>query len=74
MRFDSRRIADIEHEISSEKTTMTFKFDLDNFSERVNSLFEWYNDKTKVFMAPYFPVIQSSGMGKTKLLYEYKKT
>jgi hypothetical protein len=72
MRFDSTRIADIEHEISSEKTKMTFKFDLENF-ERVNSIFNWYIEGEKAFIAPYFPVIQSSGMGKTKLLYEYKK-
>jgi hypothetical protein len=41
----------------------------------VNQLFEWHSrpsDRMK-YMAPYFPVVQSSGMGKTKLLFELCK-
>ena len=46
--------------------------ELDSFTKRVNEVFEWYTKKRyEQYMAPYFPIIQSSGCGKTKLLYEY---
>ena len=47
-------------------------FDLDAFIQRVNKLFDWHTDenKRKEFRAPCFPVVQSSGMGKTKLFDE----
>ncbi len=35
-------------------------------------LFDWYI-KVKRYIAPYFPLIQSSGMGKTKLMIELRK-
>lgn len=49
--------------------------DLKRFATRVNDLFAWHGEKgdEKSHIAPYFPIIQSSGMGKTKLLYEFKK-
>jgi hypothetical protein len=45
------------------------------FEERVGALLKWKdNDQTRrKYLSPYLVVIQSSGMGKTKLLYEYKK-
>jgi hypothetical protein len=49
---------------------------LEALRQRVDDTFNWYNTLPKELpkhMAPYFPVIQSSGMGKTKLLYELRK-
>jgi hypothetical protein len=46
--------------------------DLNVFSERVNGLFKWHKKDYKRYLAPYFPIIQSSGMGKTKILVEYR--
>ena len=50
-------------------------FDTTRFHARILALFDWHNNakETKTYMAPYFPLIQSSGMGKTKLLYEFRK-
>jgi hypothetical protein len=49
--------------------------DVDAFSNRVEDLFKWYDDgKSSQYMAPYFPVIQSSGTGKTRLFKEFRKT
>ena len=52
----------------------THDFDLNHFSKRVYDLFQWYenDNEKKTFMAPYFALVQSSGMGKTKLLFEFK--
>jgi hypothetical protein len=45
------------------------KFNLTAFQERVLDLFDWYDQRQSHFyMAPYFPMIQSSGTGKTRLL------
>jgi len=55
-------------------TPLVHTFDLDRLYEKVKELFQWYNtSKMNTFMAPYFPVIQSSGMGKTKLCVELKR-
>mmetsp|Transcript_4328 Transcript_4328/g.10137 ORF Transcript_4328/g.10137 Transcript_4328/m.10137 type:complete len:640 (-) Transcript_4328:240-2159(-) len=51
---------------------MLYKRDLTAFDNRVKELFEWKNKDSKDYMAPYFPLIQSSGTGKTKLMHEYK--
>ena len=38
---------------------------------QIDKLYRWYeNEEHQQYIAPYFPLIQSSGMGKTKLLYE----
>jgi len=56
-------------------TPLVHKFDVDQFSERIQDLFVYYNtEKQERKLAPYFPLIQSSGMGKTKLLVEYKQS
>jgi hypothetical protein len=51
------------------------EFDLDRFKNQVLDLFDWYKDTNEVkrCIAPYFPLIQSSGMGKTKLMFELRK-
>lgn len=42
--------------------------DLREFERRVVGLFKWYDeDESNTYMAPYMPVIQSSGSGKTRL-------
>lgn len=50
-------------------------FDLKKFSARIDQLFEWHTntDTQAQFAAPYFALVQSSGMGKTKLFTEYRK-
>jgi hypothetical protein len=68
---------------------MAYKRDLIAFADRVKELFDWKSrteelfeskklssddkDSKDCYMAPYFPLIQSSGAGKTKLMHEYKK-
>jgi hypothetical protein len=72
---DNPRIVDVDYEIENSK--LKSNFELVEFGTRVDGLFEWYGPQQekvrKTFLSPYFPVVQSSGMGKTKLLYEYKK-
>ena len=64
------RVAKIDYGLKDSE--MSYMYDLDQFESRVNDLFDWFeNENYKRFMAPYFPLIQSSGMGKTKLLYEF---
>lgn len=55
-------------------TELAHSFDLNEFSRRVNSLFDWHDNATvrKKYVAPYFTLVQSSGMGKTKLLMEFR--
>jgi hypothetical protein len=47
--------------------------DLEVFSERVESLFSWHKTQYAEYVAPYFPIVQSSGMGKTRIMVEYRK-
>ena len=49
--------------------------DLDRFTCRVKVLFQWHATTTAntLWVAPYFAMIQSSGMGKTKLFRELRK-
>jgi hypothetical protein len=72
---DNPRIVDVDYEIENSK--LKSNFELVEFGTRVDGLFEWYGPQQekvrKTFLSPCFPVVQSSGMGKTKLLYEYKK-
>ncbi|KAG7345905.1 hypothetical protein IV203_004972 [Nitzschia inconspicua] len=60
-------------------TELTHDCDLVSFANHVETLAtEYWNDvdsnKNPRYVAPYFCLVQSSGMGKTKLLYEYRKT
>ena len=57
------------------ESTLSHRYDLMALKHRVLELFQWYEDETlrTQYLAPYFPLIQSSGMGKTKLLYELKQ-
>ena len=42
------------------------------FHQRVEGTFEWFTTEHKTHISPSFAMIQSSGMGKTKLMKEYK--
>jgi len=48
--------------------------DLQQFARRVLQLLSWQKDEKQHFkhVAPYVPLVQSSGMGKTKLIYDFK--
>jgi hypothetical protein len=51
--------------------------DLEAFRARVDDLFGWYASKKEgygKYVAPYFPMIQSSGMGKTRLFVELRRS
>ena len=56
-------------------TKLAHSLDLDAFEARLNELFLWHTSDTeyKKFRAPYFPLVQSSGMGKTKIFQEARK-
>lgn len=58
------------------KTQLSHNCDLESFSKHVDLLFDWYNHDPQSqpeYVGPYFCFVQSSGMGKTKLMYEYKQ-
>ena len=48
-------------------------YDLERFQNRIEELFRWFEGESSKYGAPYFPLVQSSGMGKTKLFTEYRK-
>jgi hypothetical protein len=72
------RIAPLDFGIKG--TEMSYTFDFVRFEAEVHNLFQWFEKRTmetigySKFIAPYFPLIQSSGTGKTFLLYNLKKT
>ena len=47
-------------------------FDLKQLIERIDTTFQWYNGDSKNYLSPSFAIVQSSGMGKTKLMKQYK--
>jgi len=59
--------------IDCEYLSIPGKSDVDRFAKQIKKLFEWHTSGFNEFVAPYFPLIQSSGMGKTKLLVETRK-
>ncbi|KAG7339461.1 type III restriction enzyme [Nitzschia inconspicua] len=70
------RAVTIEYQITN--TKLSHDYDLVSFAKHIETLATdyWENDnktnETPPYVAPYFCFIQSSGMGKTKLLYEYR--
>ena len=75
------RIASIVYGIN-DKTKLHSEFDLIRFKDRVDELFEWFGAEDpkngdlktcKTYLAPYFPLIQSSGTGKTLLLDKFNR-
>jgi AAA domain len=72
---DVSRVAEIELGIRDSEYIPTS--DLDRFSERVKDLFKWHDESpaggVKSHSAPLLPMIQSSGVGKTKLMFEFRE-
>ncbi|KAG7373908.1 hypothetical protein IV203_013003 [Nitzschia inconspicua] len=70
------RSVDVDYQITD--TALSHDCDLVSFAKHIEKLANEYwkdgnsNDPPQ-YIAPYFCLIQSSGMGKTKLLYEYRK-
>ena len=67
------RVASIDLGIKTE--SLRHHFDLKLFTEAIDELFEWTRlmSVRKDYLAPYFALVQSSGMGKTKLMYEFER-
>ena len=65
----------VEPDYNIKDLPLAHGFDLDRLRERLLDLFQWHDDqKTKEkYMAPYIPIVQSSGSGKTKVMYELRK-
>jgi hypothetical protein len=70
---ESARVEGVWFEVREQ--SLLHSFDLDRFKERVFDLFKWHTSakERSEYMAPYFPLVQSSGMGKTKLLFEFRE-
>eukprot|EP00977_Amphora_coffeiformis_P025937 scaffold23208_cov93-Amphora_coffeaeformis.AAC.1 len=69
-----RDFVGISHKVA--ETTLTHDFDVQALSNRIDEVFDtYYNKKNRdAYVAPYLCFVQSSGMGKTKILYELKKS
>ncbi len=67
------RVAPISFGVKSE--ALLHDYDLQRIAVRVVELFDWHTDviTLKRYMAPYFPLVQSSGSGKTKILWELQE-
>lgn len=67
----SDRVASI---IEGLDAVLKHDIDLNAFNTRVMELFNWYhNEEFSKYVGPYFPMIQSSGMGKTRLFMALKE-
>jgi hypothetical protein len=66
-RSNNERVAEVTAGL---KETLKHDIDLIALEGRVDGLFKWHDEENESseYMAPYFPVIQSSGTGKTRLL------
>ena len=55
-------------------TKLVHTLDLRAFGERIEDLFLWHTNSaiSMKYRAPYFSLVQSSGMGKTKLFQEFR--
>ena len=67
------RVESIGFSIRSEE--LKHSFDVERLLEYVLQLFDWFSqDNVRArYLAPCFPLVQSSGTGKTKLLYELRQ-
>ena len=70
---DPPRISTMDFQIA--KSKLSHKYDLECFANRVDHVIKCHENviERAKYVGPYFCFVQSSGMGKTKLLYEYKK-
>mmetsp|Transcript_44278 Transcript_44278/g.107053 ORF Transcript_44278/g.107053 Transcript_44278/m.107053 type:complete len:823 (-) Transcript_44278:252-2720(-) len=69
---DSRMVSVVYHIAGSE---MSHDYDVHELKCQVEALFKWFEspELRRTYIAPYRPMVQSSGMGKTKVLYQLKK-
>jgi len=66
------RMVSVTYEIK--ETKLSHRFDLESFAERVVEVANvYYSPQGENYVAPYFCLIQSSGMGKTKILHECRE-
>ena len=70
---DLPRMVDVDFQIKD--SNLSHRYDLDCFSDRIDDLISSHEnaEERMKYVAPYFCFIQSSGMGKTKILYEYQQ-
>ena len=77
MKVDFTRMVDVDYEIVNRK--LSHNYDLDRFTETLEDVFDWYEGgmetrrQASKKVGPYLCFVQSSGMGKTKIMYEYRK-
>jgi hypothetical protein len=66
-------MVDVDFQIKDSNLSHTY--DLECFSNRVDDLIRCHeNEEERMkYVAPYFCFVQSSGMGKTKILFEYQE-
>jgi hypothetical protein len=78
--IEIQRMVDVDYEISSQPLSHTY--DLERLKAAIKDVFNWYPDEekkpskkkpSKQKVGPYLCFVQSSGMGKTKLMYEYRQ-
>jgi hypothetical protein len=71
--YSVNRITGVEFDIESSE--LSHERDVKALQQTVEDLFKWFEDEEERtnYLAPYICVVQSSGMGKTKLLYELRK-
>ena len=71
--IDLPRMVNVDFQIKD--STLSHTYDLVCFSEHVDGLFRLYMDGNtrETYFGPYFCFVQSSGMGQTKILWEYKE-
>ena len=67
----SNRVRDTEFGISSTER-IEGDYEMNELCRRVNMLFGWYDKDWKRYAAPCMPIVQSSGTGKTKLMYDFR--
>jgi hypothetical protein len=67
---ETARIAPLDYGIND--TTYVYSYDFKHLEKRVEELFLWFSSGYKTFIAPYFPIVQSSGSGKTLLLHRLR--
>ena len=72
IRAEITRMVSVDFEIENRELSHTY--DLERFTEALTDVFKWFDSETVPKMVgPYLCLVQSSGTGKTKLMYEYRK-
>jgi hypothetical protein len=73
-----QRMVPVDYQISSQP--LSHKYDLERLKTAIEDVFGWYSGRkpskkkpSKKKVGPYLCFVQSSGMGKTKLMYEYRQ-